>query len=53
MKYVPVHITCVRKKSLFHKLICVIQMFMREIFMVQYHSQNIFNIELFPNDGIF
>ena len=28
-------------------------MFMRKIFVVQIHPQNIFNIELFPNYGTY
>ena len=43
----------VGKKSSFHKLIRVVRIFMRKIFRVQCHSQNIFNIELFPNYGIY
>ena len=42
----------VRKKNSFHKLISVIRIFMRKIFLVQYHPQNIFNIEVFLNHGI-
>ena len=41
------------KKSSFHKLIRVIRIFMLKIFVVQCHPRNIFNIELFPNYGIF
>ena len=41
------------KKNLFHKLIHVTKIFMRKCFMVQCHSQNIFNIKLFPNYGIY
>ena len=43
----------VRKKNMFHKLICVIRIFMRKISVVQCHPQNNFNIELFPNYGIY
>ena len=43
----------VRKKNSFHKLICVIRIFMRNILMVQCHLRNIFNIKLFLNYGIF
>ena len=39
----------VRKKNSFHKLICVIRIFMRKTFVLQCHPQNVFNIELFPN----
>ena len=42
----------VRKKNSFHKLISVIRIFIRKFFLVQYHPQNIFNIELFLNHGI-
>ena len=37
----------IRKKNLFLKLICVIQICMREIFVGQYHPQYIINLELF------
>ena len=30
-----------KKKNLFYKLICVIQMFMRKLFVVQYHPRSI------------
>ena len=45
----------VRKKNSFHKLSCVIRIFIRKIFKVQYqcHPRNIFNIELFPNYGMY
>ena len=43
----------VRKKNLFHKLIRVIRIFVRKTFMVQCHPQNIFNIQLFPNYGMY
>ena len=42
----------IRKKKLFHKLIHVIRIFVRKIFVVQCHPRNIFNIELFPNYSI-
>ena len=43
-----------RMKNLFHKLIRVITIFMRNIFVVQCHPQYIyiFNIELFLNYGM-
>ena len=43
----------VRKKNSFHKLICVMQMFMRKNFMAQCHPQSIFNIELFSKYCIY
>ena len=39
------------KKNSFHKLIHVLQIFIRKIFMIQCHPQNIVNMELFPNYG--
>ena len=36
-----------KKENSFHKLICVIGIFMRKVFVVQCCQQNIFNIELF------
>ena len=50
LKYVPVQYN--RKKNLFHKLIRVIQMFMRTFFVVQCHPRSIFNIKLLLNYGI-
>ena len=51
LKYVPIKHHCklphVRKKNLFHKLICKIQMFTRKIFMVQCHPQNILTSNYF------
>ena len=44
LKYLPVqrhHLAHIGKKNLFHKLICVIIIFMRKFFVVQCHPQNI------------
>ena len=38
-----------KKENLFHKLIGVIQIFMRKFFVAQYYPQKIFNFELFLN----
>ena len=40
------------KKNSFHKLIHVIRIVIRKIFMVQCRPRNIFNIELFLNYGM-
>ena len=44
----------VTKRNSFLKLVCVCKrIFMRKTFVVQCHPQNIFNIKLFPNYGIY
>ena len=42
----------VRKKNLLHKLIHMIEIFTRKMFVVHHYPRNIFNIELFPNYSI-
>ena len=52
LAFVIIVIASRRKKYSFHKLIRVIRIFMRKIFVVHCHPRNIFNIELFLNYGI-
>ena len=43
---------CAKKERSFYRLIHVIEIFMKEFFVVQHYPRNTFNIELFPNYGI-
>ena len=36
-----------KKEALFHKLICMIEIFMRKIFMVQHYPRNILTLNYF------
>ena len=44
---------CIRRKISFHKLLCMLQIFMRKIFVVQHYPWNIFSIKLFLNYDVY